>query len=112
MSHYRATFIHGFIRNMDELEGMVIECDAASEQAAAEILFSVANRGNEIPSEVQVIEPLKGTSMTVGDLAIIVDLSNRSQAALWCDLYGWSSDNQAPEVPLSLYQKMREMKVS
>lgn len=101
MSHYQATLIHGYVHDMDKIVGMVIECDAPSEQDAADILFTAANRGNEVPSGVQVIEPLDGMSMTVGDLALVFDTEHRTQAALWCDHIGWRADGAAPDGPFS-----------
>lgn len=89
MSHYAVTFFHGHVSNMEDMVGMAIECDAPSETDAAEILFTAANRGNEIPAGVQVIEPLHGCSMTVGDLAIVLDLDSGLPAAMWCGLTGW-----------------------
>lgn len=98
MSHYRVTMIHGHVQTMDAIEGMVIECDAPSAQDAAEVLFTAANRGDEAPSGVEIVEPLKGCSMTVGDLAIISDLADRPNCGtmLWCDLDGWRNGGPAP----------------
>lgn len=99
MSHYQATLIHGYVHDMDSIVGMVIECDAPSEQDAADILFTAANRGNEVPVGVSVIEPHSGMSMTVGDLALVFDPEHRTQAALWCDMFGWRADGGAPDSP-------------
>lgn len=108
MSHYRATLIHGYVQDMDAIVGMVIECDAPSEQDAADLLFTAANRGNSVPSGIEIVQPLTGMSMTVGDLAIITDEEHHQQAALWCDLFGWRADGPAPEDGVgSVISKMR-----
>lgn len=96
MTHFQASFIHGHVglgfrseSDMDAMAGMVIECDAPSVVDAAEILFTSANKHQAIPSGVKVVEALHGLPMTVGDVAIILDMDSKLPTTLKCGIEGW-----------------------
>jgi hypothetical protein len=85
MPHYIASFIHGHVSDMGAMEGMTVEVDAPSVTDAADILYTTANRGNEVPTGVKVIEELHGCSL-------LLDANGDAHAALRCDLFGWTPE--------------------
>jgi hypothetical protein len=89
MSHFRASLIHGHGASAEA--DMVIEVDAPSITDAADVLFTAANRGANIPSGVQVIQPLMGLPMTIGDMAAIFDMDAPVTGlhAVRCEVEGW-----------------------
>lgn len=88
MCHYQVMLIHQFVDVHNPEVGMVIECDAPSPVDAADILFTVATPIVRSITGVEILVPLTGRTMTVGDRARVIDPGGHP-TELACLIDGW-----------------------